>query len=143
LALPQPTPGLVISYAYLWRDEARAGRDEGFKARSCVVVHAVEDVEGDRIVTVAPVTHSPTRNAGDAVELPAATKIRLGLDDAPSWIVSTEVNRFVWPGPDLRPVSRSRPSDFAFGFVPGALLRTLRDQILSRKRIGIVPRSEN
>lgn len=29
---------------------------------------------------------------------------RLGLDDERSWIVLIESNRFVWPGPDMRPV---------------------------------------
>ena len=32
------------------------------------------------------------------------TKARLGLDEARSWIVLTESNRFAWPGPDLRAV---------------------------------------
>jgi hypothetical protein len=27
MALPDPQPGLVISYSYLWRHEHRAGRD--------------------------------------------------------------------------------------------------------------------
>ncbi|HEX7760303.1 MAG TPA: type II toxin-antitoxin system PemK/MazF family toxin [Caulobacteraceae bacterium] len=142
MALPDPKPGLVISYAYLWRDEARAGQDEGGKARPCVVILAVEGDVGRRVVTVAPVTHSPPRAAADAVELPPATKARLGLDDARSWIVSTEVNRFVWPGPDLRPISRSRPRDFAFGFIPGAILQRLRDQIASHRRVGLTPRDE-
>ena len=142
MALPDPKAGLVISYAYLWRDEARMGRDEGVKARPCVIVLAVEDVAGERVITVAPVTHSPPRHAAEAVEMPAATKARLGLDGAQSWIASTEVNRFVWPGPDLRPISRSHPGDFAFGFIPGALLQRLREQILRHRRIGLVPRRE-
>lgn len=29
MALPTPHPGLVISYAYLWSDEARRGRGGG------------------------------------------------------------------------------------------------------------------
>jgi hypothetical protein len=32
------------------------------------------------------------------------TKRRLGLDAEQSWIMITEANGFVWPGPDLRPV---------------------------------------
>jgi hypothetical protein len=34
-------------------------------------------------------------------------KRHLGLDDEPSWIITTEVNRFVWPGPDIRVVEGS------------------------------------
>ena len=31
MALPTPTPGLVICYSYLWTSEHHAGRDEGRK----------------------------------------------------------------------------------------------------------------
>ena len=47
---------------------------------------------------------SPIRPPHDpeaAVEIPLATKMRLGLDDDRSWIILTEANRFTWPGPDL------------------------------------------
>jgi hypothetical protein len=29
MPIPNPEPGLVISYAYLWHDEHHAGREEG------------------------------------------------------------------------------------------------------------------
>ncbi|MGZ8287394.1 MAG: hypothetical protein ACXW27_17495 [Allosphingosinicella sp.] len=32
-------------------------------------------------------------------------KKQLGLDGERSWIVVTELNRFIWPGPDIRPVA--------------------------------------
>ena len=38
----------------------------------------------------------------DAIEIPLKVKKRLGLDSARSWIVLTELNRFIWPGPDIR-----------------------------------------
>ena len=44
-------------------------------------------------------------NAGSSRAIVAATKRRLGLDDARSWIMVTEGNRFAWPGPDLRPIA--------------------------------------
>jgi hypothetical protein len=47
---------------------------------------------------VCPVTHSPPSDPGDAIEIPPATKRRLGLDDERSWIVLTESNRFVCQG---------------------------------------------
>ena len=37
MALPEPRPGLVIRYAYLWRDQGLAGADEAAKDRPCVV----------------------------------------------------------------------------------------------------------
>lgn len=143
MALPDPTAGLVIGYAYLWEREARAGREEGVKDRPCVVVLAVTHRDGQRVVHVAPITHRRPVAPGDGVSLPPATKSRLGLDDQPSWIVTTELNRFIWPGPDLRPVSRSRPDTFAFGSIPLGLLRQVIDQIREHRRVRSVPRDDD
>lgn len=133
MPLPDPQPGLVISYAYLWRDQQDQGRDEGVKDRPCVVVLAVRQEEGERIVTVAPITHSPPGNAQDAIELPAATKHRLGLDDQKSWIVATELNRFLWPGPDLRPVP-GKSGEFTYGSLPKQLMLQLRERVTELRR---------
>ena len=35
MPLPRPAPGMVIRCAYLWSDEADAGRSEGAKAETC------------------------------------------------------------------------------------------------------------
>ncbi len=133
MPLPDPVPGLVISYAYLWRDQQDLRRDQGLKDRPCVVVIAVRREAGERIVTVAPITHTPPRNVRDAVELPTATKRRLGLDDERSWIVATELNRFQWPGPDLRQI-RGKPGAFAYGGLPKQLMLHLRERILELHR---------
>jgi hypothetical protein len=53
---------------------------------------------------VLPITHTPPTDPADALEIPAAVKTALRLDDERSWIALTESNRFAWPGPDLRPV---------------------------------------
>lgn len=133
MPLPDPVPGLVVSYAYLWRDQQDQGHEEGVKDRPCVVVLAVNQEDGERVVTVAPITHAPPRYPKDAVELPTATKRRLGLDDARSWIVATEMNRFLWPGPDLRPIPR-RPGVFAYGSLPRQLMLQLRDRVAELHR---------
>jgi hypothetical protein len=73
------------------------------------------------MVTVAPVTHSAPTRPDDAIEIPADTKRRLGLDDARSWVVVNEVNDFAWPGPDLLPT--------VYGFLPPGLYRRIRDRI--------------
>lgn len=67
------------------------------------MVIAVLDTDGTR-VTVLPITHTPPEDPSVCVEIPAETKNRLGLDSEPSWIVLSEGNEFMWPGPDLRPV---------------------------------------
>jgi hypothetical protein len=114
LALPTPAPGLVISYAYLWRSELRASGGEGRKDRPCAIVVATQDEEGDRLVYVAAITHTPPTD-GAGIEIPTKVKRRLGLDDARSWIVTDELNRFIWPGFDLRPIARIRPEVFHWG----------------------------
>ena len=41
MALPEPEPGLVISYAS-WHHEHQSGHDEARKDRPCVIVLAAE-----------------------------------------------------------------------------------------------------
>jgi len=90
----------------------------------------IKDNEGDTLVTVVPITHSQPKNADDGIEIPQETKKRLGLDQARSWIMISELNRFVWPGPDLRPISRDEPERFAYGVLPPKLFRLLRDKLI-------------
>jgi mRNA-degrading endonuclease toxin of MazEF toxin-antitoxin module len=139
--LPDPFPGLVLHYSYLWHDEHQQGREEGTKNRPCVIVLAVTGEGGEKLVTVAPVTHAPPRTAGDAVEIPAATKARLGLDERRSWIVVTEINRFIWPGVDLLPVPGK--GGYEYGVLPPGLLRQVRDGIASwvrQRKLRTTPR---
>jgi len=126
---------LVISYSYLWHGEHRAGAEEGRKTRPCAIVVVAADKDGDSQVYVAPVTHSRPDDP-HAVELPAAVKRRLELDDSPSWIVASELNRFVWPGYDLRPVSRAKPKAFAWGFLPVEIFAALKRGIAAHQRGG-------
>ena len=122
---------MVIRYAYLWRSEHQRGLEEGLKDRPCAVLLAVTDNNGDRIVVLLPITHSPPGDPAHAIEIPAATKRRLGLDDQRSWIVVTEANRFIWPGPDLRPQKRGDANSVVYGELPGDLFRKVRDQWLA------------
>jgi hypothetical protein len=118
-----------VSYAYLWRSDFEQGQEEGTKDRPCAIVLIARDDQGDTIVTVVPVTHSPPQRPEDAVELPLPTKRRLGLDAERSWVVVSEINRFVWPGPDLRPLSRAEPDRFVYGMLPPALYRQIRERL--------------
>jgi hypothetical protein len=96
---------------------------------------ATADEDGDTKVYVAPITHS--RLAGtNAVELPGAAKRHLGLDEAPSWIVTSELNRFIWPGYDLRPISRASPDVFAWGFLPVEVFAAVKRGIAAHQRDG-------
>ena len=134
MSFPEPYAGLVIRYSYLWKREFDAGREEGTKDRPCAIVMTVVDEDGDKEVLVLPVTHSPPADPADAIEIPAATKTRLGLDGERSWIVITEGNEFVWPGPDLRTVPGRDESTIAYGPLPPRFFAYVRDKFLERDR---------
>lgn len=138
MTLPPPRPGQVIAYAYLWAREHRRGREEGLKDRPCAVVAARQVIEGRTIVTVIPITHTAPIDPADAVEIPAPLKAHLGLDEAPAWIVITETNDFLWPGPDIRP-------SIAYGILPPRFFNHIRDRILQAhlvRKLNQVPRTE-
>jgi hypothetical protein len=145
VSLPQPVPGLVICYSYLWAREHASGAEEGRKHRPCAIVAARQIIEGREVVTVLPITHTPPQNAADAVEIPPALKAHLGLDDAPSWVVVTETNDFLWPGPDVRPIPGQKPTRFHYGVLPPRFFKHVRDMLLQahlHRRIKPVPRTE-
>jgi hypothetical protein len=72
-------------------------------------------------------------------------KAHLGLDDLPSWIVVTETNDFLWPGPDLWPLPGTKPNRYDYGMLPPRFFTHIRDKILQahlRRRLNRVQRSE-
>jgi len=143
--LPAPEPGLVISYAYLWYSEFQQGREEGSKDRPCAIVLTAREADDQTIAIVVPITHATPEHSDEAMEIPLATKRRLGLDTAGSWVIVSEVNRFTWPGPDLRPVSRDEADRFDYGFVPPSLFRQIRDKLgacAAAQRLRSVPRTQ-
>jgi hypothetical protein len=131
---PQPRPGLVIRYSYLWEREAREGREEGTKDRPCAIILVVLREGEHPIVRVLPVTHAPPSDPGDALEIPPLTKRRLRLDSERSWVILTEANDFIWPGPDLRPATNGDPSSAAYGMLPPGFMKVLRERLLARWR---------
>ena len=76
-----------------------------------------------------PLPDSPPTRVQDAVELPLEVKRRLRLDAQRSWVICSELNRFVWPGPDLRPVSRRIPGDFVYGTLPAPFMRQVFERL--------------
>src|ERR1044072_7915443 len=97
-----PEPADVISYSYLWAREAAEGEESGRKDRPVVGVIAAE-ARGNRTpLLVAPITTSRPERSDDALEMPPIVGRQLGLERAQSWIAPPELNRFIWPGPDIR-----------------------------------------
>jgi hypothetical protein len=145
VSVPKPQTGLVISYAYVWADEHEKGIEEGAKDRPCAIVAARQVIEGREVVTVVPVTHTPPSDPADAIEIPAPLKAYLGLDDFPSWIVVTEVNDFLWPGPDIRPRRGVTPARFDYGVLPPRFFTHVRERVLQmhlQRKLRTVPRTE-
>jgi hypothetical protein len=131
--LPAPVPGLVIRYSYLWHSEYLAGREEGQKDRPCAIVAALRpaDDPGETRVLVLPVTHSPPEQPALAVEIPVPVKERLRLDAERSWVVLSEWNEFIWPGPDVRRAPSGDESSIAYGMLPPRLFAGIRDRFLA------------
>jgi hypothetical protein len=121
---PEPYAGLVIRYSYLWKREHETGREEGTKDRPCA-----NTSHSPFWITI---THSPPPDLADAIEIPTETKKRLGLDTDRSWIMITEANEFLWPGPDLRPVPGDDASTIAYGPLPPRFFAQVRDKFLER-----------
>ena len=137
MSLPEPEAGLIVRYAYLWKSEHGEGREEGVKDRPCAIVLATAAGDNGTNVTVLPVTHTPPSNPNLAVEIPAVTKRRLGLDDGRSWIVLSEGNKFTWPGPDLRPQPGQDSASIAYGFLPPNLFHEVLARFLALARAGL------
>jgi len=139
----EPKVGWVLRYSYLWHWQYLEGREEGDKDRPALVLAIVARLDdGTPTVRVLPITHTPPGKAEDAIEILPATKRRLGLDDDRSWIVLTESNRFVWPGPDIRPVDGE--TGYA-GPLPPALFNEVKRRFVElarSQRHRATPRSE-
>ncbi len=134
MSFPIPKPGLVICYSFLWSNEYAEGATEGVKNRPCaIVVAARRDPTGDIETIVAPITHQPPDDPTSSIEIPAATCKSLGLDDGRHWLRLDELNRFAWPGYDLRPIP-GQPGRYDYGMLPPGLFQQLREGILARQK---------
>ena len=133
MPIPIPEPGLVIGYAYLWHHEHRTGAEEGRKDRPCAIIVAARDADGDTVVYVAAMTHVAPSSPDDGVEIPISLKRHLHLDDERSWVITSELNRFIWPGYDLRPISRDQPDSFAYGFLSTDFFEAVKASILRHR----------
>lgn len=136
MKLPDPKVGSVIRYSYLWADEAASGAKDGRKDRpSLVLALAVQVAAGETEVLALAITHARPRAKTDAIELAPAICAGLGLDGDAAWVVTTEANAFVWPGPDLRPVPDRKPATPIYGQMPRpVLVQVAKSYLANRSR---------
>ena len=128
MALPDPKPGLVIRYDYVWAHEALVGRDQGKERPACLVA-ASDASASPRFVVILPITHTPPGQDTIGIEIPAKVKQSLGLDAAPSWIIVSEYNVDAWPNGGLAPIPGSA-GVFGYGFIPPGLFAEVKAKFL-------------
>jgi len=129
MAIPEPSPGLVVRYDYLWSREAAAGRTQG-KDRPACLIAASDSETKPRFVVLLPITHAPPIGDTVAVEIPANVRQSIGLDDEPSWVVVSEYNIDEWPNAGLSPIP-GRPDAVAYGFIPPGLFASIKSRLLA------------
>ena len=132
MALPDPKPGLVVRYDYLWTHEAAAGRDRG-KTRPTCLIAATDPAVRPRYVVLLPITHTPPGHDTVGIEIPARVKQALGLDDTPSWVIVSEHNIDEWPNAGLSPLP-GLPDVFSYGFIPPGLFAQIKALFLELAR---------
>ena len=81
-----------------------------------------------------PITPSKPLNPDHGIELPPMTKRALGLDDAPSWVITTEAARFAWPGLDVRQAPNHNGP--IYGFISSKLVQTIVQSYLRNRQRG-------
>jgi hypothetical protein len=126
--IPDPKPGWVIRYDYLWIDEAVAGRDQG-KDRPACLVAASDSTASPRFVVILPITHKPPDRNSVGVAIPARVRQAIGLDDVPSWAIVSEHNVDEWPNAGLAPLP-GRPGVFSYGLIPPGLFAQVKAKFL-------------
>ena len=138
-----PYVGAVIRYGYLWRNQRRLVLDgNGRKNRPCLILAIRLDEETDEArVYVVPLTtqapHEPFEKE-HAIKLTAPTLRKLGLGrGAPSWILPTEANDFLWRGFDVVSLDDGRDH---YGRVSPVLFDAVIAAVRSRGRLPSVPR---
>ena len=132
MTLPDPKPGLVARYDYLWTHEAAGGREQGKNRPACLVA-ATDRAARPRYVVLLPITHRAPSGATVGIEIPARVKQAIGLDDAPSWVIVSEHNVDEWPNGGLSPVPGQAES-FAYGFLPPGLFAQVKAAFLELAR---------
>lgn len=130
--LPEPKPGLIVRYDYLWSREAARGQEQG-KDRPACLIAASDPATQPRYVVLLPITHTAPSENNVGIEIPAAVKQAIGLDDLPSWVIVSEHNIDEWPNSGLTPIP-GKSGIFAYGFVPPGLFAQIKAQFLALAR---------
>jgi hypothetical protein len=127
--IPDPEPGLVIHYEFLWSHEDRRGLQDGVKRRAAIVVAVLQEGNNKRIL-VAPITTARPIDPNSVIPMPQKVRENLGLNAPESWVVVDELNSFVWPGSDLYPLPFGARNNFSYGTVPLKFLEQINTRLI-------------
>lgn len=128
MPIPEPKPGLVVRYDYLWSREAAGGGMQG-KDRPACLVAASDSQTTPRFVLLLPITHSAPGEDTIGIEIPAKVKQAIGLADQPSWVIVSEYNVDEWPNAGLSALPGD-PGQYAYGFIPPDLFAQIKAKFL-------------
>ena len=128
MTLPEPKPGMVIRYDYLWTNEAAIGRNQGKERPACLLA-AMDSSSSPRFVVILPITHTQPSKDTVGFEIPTRVREVLGLHQAPCWIIVSEHNVDEWPNAGLAPLP-GRPGIFSYGFIPPGLFAQVKAKFL-------------
>ncbi len=136
-----PPVGHVIAYEYLWHSKVGT-REEGEKTYPAAVVLARDDIGPTPVAYVLGISHTPPRSGRRALVVPPKLKRHLGLDDAPSWLYTDELNVFAWPGPDIRPAEYLSILPMArgsciIGQLPSDWFKQVKDHLVESYALGL------
>ncbi|MGQ0565782.1 MAG: hypothetical protein ACT4OK_12020 [Gemmobacter sp.] len=68
--MPDPRPGDIWRYPYLWDRQARQGETEGRKDRPAAIVAAVHDAQGTLYLALLAITTKPPGEGRIALPIP-------------------------------------------------------------------------
>ncbi|HEX3442716.1 MAG TPA: hypothetical protein VHT93_20450 [Pseudolabrys sp.] len=146
-SIPEPTPGLIFRYGYVWLEEYRNGKVDPSKDRpACIVARVAQGSSSFKVadttiapgdVIILPITTKPPRAGIFAVELTADEKRLCRLNpDYPSWVIVSEFNADTWPNADLRLIQET--NRFDYGMARPGLLRRIGEKFTEARRANMV-----
>ncbi len=75
MTTPDPVPGLIVGFSFLWSHDADIDLIEGQNDRPCVVIATFDATQGKRVI-LAPITHTVPHDPDEAIPLPGAIKAK-------------------------------------------------------------------
>ncbi|WP_299592829.1 hypothetical protein [uncultured Tateyamaria sp.] len=114
MALPEPRPGLVVGYDFLFREQADVGMENANKPHPSAIILVVRKELQTRVSLLA-ISHAPPSptEAPYRLKLTSAECRQMGLDSGDHWVNLRDINSFDWPGYDLVPSAPGK--QFVYG----------------------------